>query len=713
MILYKKLINFVCNCTYYLCKNVLTICVYCGIIYVCTIVAYIYCANFGKNEKGFYTMFHTLKAKILFRILITILAGVAAIGIVSGVLSYTSSIDTLKQTMSVIAEQADGRFSNRLNIMKSIMTELGMDYRFSDSTSTKEEKLAVLESRAHQYGAIDYGYIDENGFTHDDVDFKQASMYSQIMSGESFFTAPIQQGGEWRQYVFAPIREGGIESGAVVGAVYLALPGNYVSDLMGNLKVGNSGISYVIDKDGTYIGHMDFDKYVATQTNYIKNPTKDTETAAQLQKSALDHFEISQDVIFEQYRMDGTQKFGVFTEIDGTDWMLIITTEVNEWLDETYKSIFIIIGIAAVLVLVAIVICTATANSIVNPIKKTLTVMKAVSDGKLNISIDHMAKDETGQLAVAINGTINSLNSYVGEISRIAKEIANGNFDVHQRIEFRGDFEHIIDALNNITDQLSETMEQIDIAASQVNQGATQISDGATSLASGTTEQASSIEELASIIATLNDKVASNASNAADANQKAALAGKKIDQSNAHMQDMIKAMNNISEKSNEISNIIKTIEDISFQTNILALNAAIEAARAGASGKGFAVVADEVRNLASKSAEAAQSTTELIQQSIEAVESGSEIANETAEALSASVEVTNQTVKLIDEISAASKEQATMIEQVNVGVDQISSVVQTNAATAEQSAASSEELNGQAAELQNLTNKFVLKKKLV
>lgn len=664
-------------------------------------------------------MFKSLKAKILSRMLLLILAGVAIVGVVGSVMNYTSSYNTMEEMFGELATQSAMRISRRLGMSKAILRELGMNTTLSDPQRTEEEKFELLRRRAETYNLVDYGYITADGTMHNETQGNGQSashgeMFKQAMEGNQYVGSPTLVGDTWMVYVSAPIKEGGFNTGEIIGVVYAGLEASFLSDISNAIKIGKNedGSVYMLDKNGTYIASKKYER-VTSQLNNVTEHGDTSETIGRkvFEQEALNLTDTN-EVIFKTFKNDGIARFGASCMIPDTDgWVLGLTTPQKEWLEGCYVAIIITVVVAVVMIILGCIISIVTANGIVKPILKTVDVMKSVSDGNLSVKIDHISQDETGHLAKNINTTISDLNGYVGEISRICQELSNGNFNVSRNIEFRGDFTHIIDALDMLSDKLSDTMEQINIAASQVNQGATQISDGATSLASGTTEQASSIEELASIIATLNDKVASNAKNAADANQKAAVAGEKIDQSNEHMQDMIKAMNNISEKSNEISNIIKTIEDISFQTNILALNAAIEAARAGASGKGFAVVADEVRNLASKSAEAAQSTTELIQQSIDAVENGSEIANETAEALNASVEVTNQTVKLIDEISAASKEQASMIEQVNVGVDQISSVVQTNAATAEQSAASSEELNGQAAELQNLTSKFVLKKR--
>lgn len=267
-----------------------------------------------------------------------------------------------------------------------------------------------------------------------------------------------------------------------------------------------------------------------------------------------------------------------------------------------------------------------------------------------------------------------------------------------------------VESSKKLVSQQEQVVGRIAEISEKVNESAALMSNVAERISSAAEEQERTISQIADDITKISEETQNSFDESAKVSEAAGESTEMIRANNEEMQHMLSAMSDISESSKKIESIIKTIEDIAFQTNILALNAAVEAARAGAAGKGFAVVADEVRNLASKSAEAATGTTKLIEQTIEAVESGSHIVEETADALNSSVEVTNQTIKLINDIWTASTEQAAMIEQVNISVDQISSVVQTNSAAAEQSAASSEELNGQASALQNLTSKFVLKK---
>lgn len=385
----------------------------------------------------------------------------------------------------------------------------------------------------------------------------------------------------------------------------------------------------------------------------------------------------------------------------------------NEQADIAYAvaqklTIGLLSGLSVVTVLFAFYIV----HSITKPVSEIDNVARKIADGELNESIRYQSKDELGVLAVNFNKTVTRLRDYVNyidEISSILNEVADGNLLFQLTYDYAGEFAKVKTALEHISDSLNTTLTQINQSSEQVASGSDQVASGSQALSQGTTEQASSIEELAATINDISQQVSQNAESAKNASRQASIVGEQITVSNDSMKHMTIAMNEISEKSSQIGKIIKTIEDIAFQTNILALNAAVEAARAGEAGKGFAVVADEVRNLASKSAEASKDTANLIEGSMQAVEKGTQIANSTAEQLSQVVSGAQEIVNTIDDIATASQRQSDSIRQVTTGVDQISSVIQTNSATAEESAAASEELSGQAQILKNLVSKFRLK----
>ncbi|MBP8865909.1 MAG: methyl-accepting chemotaxis protein, partial [Acetobacterium sp.] len=353
----------------------------------------------------------------------------------------------------------------------------------------------------------------------------------------------------------------------------------------------------------------------------------------------------------------------------------------------------------------------ATLDAVVEPVQEASATLKELAQGNLNTGmVGHYNGDYT-LIKDNMNQTITFLKRYVDEITYTLEEMGRGNLDQQITTDYLGDFQAIKTALNDITSNLSNTMTEINVAAGQVDMGAKQISDGGQALSQGTTEQASAIQELTASIEEVAAETKRNAMNANQANELAVNVRTNAEKGNSQMSTMIGAMGDINDSSNNISKIIKVIDDIAFQTNILALNAAVEAARAGQHGKGFAAVAEEVRTLAARSAEAAKETTGLIEGSIDKVSIGTKIADDTAESLREILSQIDKVAGLVGTIAQASNDQASEIAQITQGIEQVSQVVQTNSATAEESAAASEELSGQAEMLKHMVEAFQLKAK--
>ena len=344
------------------------------------------------------------------------------------------------------------------------------------------------------------------------------------------------------------------------------------------------------------------------------------------------------------------------------------------------------------------------------PISEIENAATKMAEGDLDVKISYTSKDELGVLAAQVGRLIHKLQLIIADENQFLAKMAEGDFTVDSTCEaaYTGGFYPLLVSFRGIADKLNDTMLQISQSSAQVAGGADQVSNGAQALAQGATEQASSVQELAATIDEISNKVSQNADSARQASKAADSVSVKMNVSKEKMQQMTHAMGDISSCSSEISKIMKIIEDIAFQTNILALNAAVEAARAGAAGKGFAVVADEVRNLANKSTEASENIAVLIENSLQAIENGTQIADDTAQSLIQAVNDVNEMAGIIEQISAASSDQADSIAQLTVGIDLISNVVQTNSATAEESAAASEELSSQSQLMKRLVGRFQL-----
>ena len=421
------------------------------------------------------------------------------------------------------------------------------------------------------------------------------------------------------------------------------------------------------------------------------------------------------EILGEKHLCSYVPTYDANGQIDGLIFAGISMSSVARQISLTVVLSFLT---GVVLIILGILIVGAYIKKTVSaPLHHLTALAQTLEQGELGANQNQTmaagmdSNDEIGILSKSFEHTIRRLRDYIGEISAMLEAIAGGDLTAEITQEYVGDFASIRTSLNDILQRLNSTMGQIVTSAEHVSGGADQMSTASQALSQGSMEQTGAVEALEKTIRSVTDSIKQTAENVQRAREQVGGMGLSLTEGNEKMQEMINAMGEITRSSNQIEKIIKTMEDIAFQTNILALNAAVEAARAGTAGKGFAVVADEVRNLAAKSAEASKSTSALIGRSIAAVNQGTQIADATGRQLESVVAGAHAIVETINGIAADAKTQAEAVEQIQEQVGQITGVVQTNSSTAEESAATSQELSAQANVLRQLVKTFHLRQK--
>ncbi|HKL27332.1 MAG TPA: methyl-accepting chemotaxis protein [Desulfuromonadales bacterium] len=639
-----------------------------------------------------------LRARLLVPILLLVALGmIGATGY-----SYLSSRDALQEAIFAQMNQVTEMNAREVNQwVEGLQDDLQVWTRFEHfsrafaSSAAQTEVASDLLRIKREYEVFEIlGLADQEGLVISGTEASHIGTLSihdreyfrRALKGETFLSEVIisKVSGQPVVVMAAPVRTADRIQGVLFAAVDLSM---FSRTYIDPITIGEEGYAFILNPEGIIIAHRNKDMIFKTD---------------------LSQFEFGQKImaankVILTYEWEGEQKIMASRQEPETGWFIgVAATE-----DDLLASIRSMRNTTTVLSIILVLGMGLMVFVLVNPIVKALRLgvdfAGAIRRGYVSQRLKLKRSDEIGVLSSALDEMADGLE----QRAELAEEIAGGNLDVN--VKLSSDQDRLGHALQKMTANLNELLSQMQTAGEQIASGSSQVADSSQSLSQGATEQASSLEEITSSMTEMGSQTGQNAENAGQANQLSVEAKQAAEKGNTQMQQMVKAMEEINLSGQNISKIIKVIDEIAFQTNLLALNAAVEAARAGQHGKGFAVVAEEVRNLAARSAKAASETAELIEGSVEKAENGAQIADQTAAALGEIVTGITKVSDLVGEIAAASNEQAAGISQVNQGLGQIDQVTQQNTANAEESAAAAEELSSQAAQLRQMLGRFRLK----
>ena len=644
-----------------------------------------------------------LRGKILFPTILVVLVGLA----LSGFLNYHSSKaaleTTIKGQLTEMTRSLAGQFEGWIDgLSKDIEICSRRDViRKALHADSEEQRLAAsaagaaLETMFKEYGGYEGFHVagmdglvvaSSDPAAVGKLDISQRDYFRTSLTGKTVVSEVLRSKVTNNPiFVIAvPVHDGGEIAGVIIGVLDLL---QFTEKYISPIKVGERGYVYLLDDQGRFIAHPNEDNILDVNVS---------------------GYDWGQEVLrqkkgFTLYKWEGIDKLLAYDQVPSTGWIVAACAENHDVFSAVdgirNQSIFVALILLAVLAGVVFLVV----RPIVNDVRLGVRFAETISLGDLSERLQLVRQDEIGQLGQALDGMADSLQAK----ARIADQIAQGNLAVE--VQLASDNDQLGHALQGMTANLNEVLSQVSAAGEHIASCALQVADSSHSLSQSATEAAASMEEITASMTEMASQTSLNAENAEQANKLSDNARSGATQGAELMEKMLAAIWDINASSEDISKIIKVIDEIAFQTNLLALNAAVEAARAGQHGKGFAVVAEEVRTLAARSAKAAKETAELIENSVAKTRNGTELADKTSVALQTIVDGATKVSDLVAEISMASNEQAQGFSQVNLGLNQIDGVTQQNTANAEESAAAAQELTGQAERMQQMLARFTLK----
>lgn len=633
-----------------------------------------------------------LSTKISIVFSLTIIILVYIIGTEACLYSYSSTISLVEKNSRSSAKTTARDIEALLQNYKNIAKASGSDITLIGNIPN-EVRVKKVEQLAKQYGFTSGNLLDKKGVSiKDGTDFSDRDYVKAALNGKTNISDVTlsKYTNTYGISIAAPL----ISSGRIIGVVYYRADVDFMNDIVKHISVGQGSYAYILDENNNVIAHKN-EKYIMND-KYKEMITKDIKNCISSQNGSM------------TCSYGGDKYICGYSKIDKTaNWRVVIASPESAYNSDILRFVKKLVISDIIALIVAIIVALIIARVISRPIVRVKNLLSALAQGDLSVQLnDTKNKDELGILqnsAVSLNRMLSDMLTQSGDV---LSKMAAYDLTSEDMREYPGKFNELAASINSIKAILSNMILNIQNSSVNVDGGSKQLAEAASMLSEGTMAQASSLQKLVTDVENVAQNINANSDKTIFVNESLGNLDSEIKDGNQKMQELSNVVRTVEEMSEDIKKIVNTIDGIAFQTNILALNASVEAARAGESGRGFAVVAQEIGTLATKSSDASKKTAELIEKCIKGIESAKEYADITSDSLAKIVSDSNNIANAFDEMSKANEIQAKNANDIRNEIENISQVVQSNTATAQQTAASTEVLSEQAAALKDMTGRF-------